>query len=102
MSEFVNWLRDNFFRAWTAVAVLVFFGWALVSRPDVLRWWKRSVDRFIETSTDLIPSPWGDRIEVTLGNFGIWVQITLAIIALRVLCGCVAFCWSHRDWLGRS
>ena len=32
-----------------------------------------------------MPYPWGDRIEATLGNFGLWVQITLAIIAFRIL-----------------
>jgi hypothetical protein len=30
-----------------------------------------------------LPYPWGDRIEAALGNFGLWVQITLAIVAFR-------------------
>ena len=39
----------------------------------------------IEAACGLLPYPWGDRVEATLGNFGLWVQITLAIIALRIL-----------------
>ena len=38
----------------------------------------------IETGCGLLPYPWGDRIEATLGNFGLWVQITLAIIVFRI------------------
>ena len=38
-----------------------------------------------ERGCDLLPYPWGDRLEATLGNFGLWVQITLAIVAFRLL-----------------
>jgi len=79
------WLRRQLFRIWTAAAVLVAYGVAWVERPDVLTWWKRSTTLFIERSCELLPYPWGDRTEATLGNFGLWVQITMAIVVFRVL-----------------
>jgi len=39
----------------------------------------------------VLPYPWGDRIESTLGNFGLWVQITLAIVAFRFFMWLIAF-----------
>jgi hypothetical protein len=41
---------------------------------------------------DALPYPWGDRIEIALRELGgfIWFQITLAIIALRLLLSLVA------------
>ena len=80
-----EWARSHFFRAWTACAILVAYVYAWVHAPELLIWWKRSTTRAIEAICGLIPYPWGDRIEATLGNFGLWVQITLAIIAFRIL-----------------
>jgi hypothetical protein len=78
-------LRSHIFRAWTAGAILAayVYGWLYV--PEVLTWWKRTTTTIIEAGCNLLPYPWGDRIETTLGNFGLWVQITLAIIAFRIL-----------------
>lgn len=78
-------VRSHVFRMWTALAVLAgyIYGWLYV--PEILTWWKRMTTSAIEAGCDLLPYPWGDRIEATLGNFGLWVQITLAIIAFRIL-----------------
>ncbi len=78
-------VRSHIFRLWTACAVLAayVYGWLYV--PEWLTWWKRTTTAVIEDGCSLLPYPWGDRIEATLGNFGLWVQITLAIIAFRIL-----------------
>jgi hypothetical protein len=73
------------FRFWTALLVLAGFVYGWLYIPEGLTWWKRTTTSLIETGCGLLPYPWGDRIEATIGNFGIWVQITLAIIAFRVL-----------------
>ena len=79
------WLRTHVFRAWTAAAVLAAYVYGWIYFPEVLTWWKRTTTNLIETGCGQLPYPWGDRIEATLGNFGLWVQITLAIIVFRIL-----------------
>jgi hypothetical protein len=93
-------LRGHLFRAWTACAVLAawVFGWLYF--PEMLTWWKRTTTALIEAGCDRLPYPWGDRIEATVGNFGLWVQITLAIIALRILVW-LAMSALRRIWGGR-
>ena len=78
-------VRSHLFRAWTACAILAayVYGWLYV--PEMLTWWKRATMTIIERACDHLPYPWGDRIEATIGNFGLWVQITLAIVAFRIL-----------------
>ncbi|HYF13331.1 MAG TPA: hypothetical protein VD928_03490 [Candidatus Paceibacterota bacterium] len=83
----LDWIGMHFFRFWTMLAVLIFFGWCWVYRPEYLTWWKRHVDEWVITAASYLPYPWGDRIESTLGNFGIWVQITLAIVIFRFIVG---------------
>jgi hypothetical protein len=78
-------LRSHFFRVSTAGAILAAYIYGFFDAPEVLTWWKRTTTGLIESGCNLLPYPWGDRIEATLGNFGLWVQITLAIIALRIL-----------------
>ena len=78
-------VRNHLFRAWTALAILGGYVYAWFYAPEVLTWWKRSTTSAIEGMCDLLPYPWGDRIEATLGNFGLYVQITVAIIAFRIL-----------------
>jgi hypothetical protein len=78
-------VRGHVFRIWTACAVLAAYAYSWIYFPHLLTWWKRSTTAVIETGCDLLPYPWGDRIEATFGNFGLWVQITLAIIAFRIL-----------------
>lgn len=78
-------VRNHVFRVWTAAAILAayVYGWLYV--PELLTWWKRTTTSAIEAACGLMPYPWGDRLEATLGNFGLWVQITLAIVVFRIL-----------------
>jgi hypothetical protein len=78
-------LRNHIFRTWTACAVLAGYAYGWLYAPEMLTWWKRTTTSCIEALCGLVPYPWGDRIEATLGNFGLWVQITLAIIVFRIL-----------------
>jgi hypothetical protein len=73
------------FRTWTACAVLAAYVYGWLYHPEMLTWWKRTTTSIIEDTCRLLPYPWGDRIESTLGNFGLWVQVTLAIIGFRFL-----------------
>jgi hypothetical protein len=95
------WWRRHLFRVWTACAVLAayVYGWLYV--PEMLTWWKRTTTTMIESGCSLLPYPWGDRIEATLGNFGLWVQITLAIIVFRILMW-LAISLLRRGWAGRT
>jgi hypothetical protein len=77
-------VRNHVFRLWTAGTILAAYIYGWLYAPEVLTWWKRTTTTAIEAGCDLLPYPWGDRIEATLGNFGLWVQITLAIIAFRM------------------
>jgi hypothetical protein len=86
------WLRVQFFRFWTALVVLVTYGYLWLNKPEYLSWWKRSVDSLIETSSGQFPYPWGDRVESTIGNFGLWVQVTLAILIFRAALGILLLC----------
>ena len=94
-------IRSHVFRAWTACAVLAAYVYGWLYFPEVLTWWKRTTTMIIEAGCNLLPYPWGDRIEATLGNFGLWVQITLAIIVFRILMWLVGLsvrrAWAVRD-----
>ena|ERR1022692_2508649 len=78
-------VRSHVFRAWTALVILAgyIYGWLYI--PEALTWWKRTTTSAIEAGCSLLPYPWGDRIEATVGNFGLWIQITFAIIMFRIL-----------------
>ncbi len=78
-------IRSHLFRVWTAIAVLAGYVYAWVYVPEALTWWKRSTTAAIEAMCDLLPYTWGDRLEATIGNFGLWVQITIGIVAFRIL-----------------
>jgi hypothetical protein len=93
-------LRSQFFRLWTAGAVLAAYACAWFYLPETLTWWKRTTTAMIEQGCDLLPYPWGDRLEATLGNFGLWVQITLAIVAFRILVWLAAIVL-RRIWTAR-
>jgi hypothetical protein len=81
------WFRVHFFRFWTALAVLAASAYLWLYKPEYLTWWKRSIDRLIEGGSSQLPYPWGDRLESTIGNFGIWVQLTVAILVFRTILG---------------
>lgn len=77
--------RNYAFRAWTACAVLGAFVYGFVYLPEWLVWWKRATEGTIHVICQVLPYPWGDRIEATVGNFGLFVQVTVAIVAFRVV-----------------
>ncbi|MBV9081604.1 MAG: hypothetical protein JOZ62_02925 [Acidobacteriaceae bacterium] len=70
-----------------AVFVLALYGYLWLNKPEYLTWWKRTIDYVIQSSCAKLPYPWGDRVESTLGNFGIWVQLSLAILSFRAVLG---------------
>jgi hypothetical protein len=86
------WLRIQLFRFWTALAVLGTYVYLWINKPEYLSWWKRHVDTLIESGSGQLPYPWGDRIESTIGNFGLWVQVTLAILVFRTAIGVLLLC----------
>jgi hypothetical protein len=94
-------IRSHLFRAWTACAILAAYVYGWLYAPETLTWWKRTTTAMIEAACGLLPYPWGDRVEATLGNFGLWVQITLAIIVFRILVWLVMSAlrrfWAARD-----
>ncbi len=95
-----EWLRSQFFRAWTAAAILAAYAYGWLYAPEILTGWKRATTKMIESACDLLPYPWGDRIEATIGNLGLWVQITLAIIVFRILTWLVVTVF-RRLWTAR-
>ena len=59
------WVRVQFFRFWTALAVLGTYGYLWSDRPEYFSWRKRSVDALIESGSAQLPYPWGDGIELS-------------------------------------
>ena len=89
MEAWRNWLLTHIFRIITAAIVLVGYGYGLIYFPQALTWWKRTVTTLVERGCGLLPYPWGDRFEATVGDFGLWVQLTVAILAFRVIASVV-------------
>jgi hypothetical protein len=78
----------------------IILAWGLIVaafyyRPDLLKWALRTITHGIEAIGDSLPSPWGDRAEVILRELGgfVWFQITLIIVAIRMLFSGVAMAW---------
>jgi hypothetical protein len=96
-ADFVSWARVHFFRFWTATAVIMLFGLCFWYAPELLTAWQKAVLNLIQSATELLPYPWSNRVQFLMINFGasIWLQFTLAIILLRVLCWPVAR-WRRR------
>jgi hypothetical protein len=88
------------FRAFTAILAWLLIGATFYYRPDLIKWALRAGTHAIETVSDAIPSPWGDRLEVVLREVGgfIWLQITVLIICIRIVLSSVAGLWrvAHR------
>src|SRR3954454_1168354 len=93
--NFKSWIKTHTSRAGTLVV-----GWgvlvaAFVYRPDLLKWWLRSVTGWIEGISDILPYPWGDRIEIFVRTVGasVWLQIALIIVAVRVVAWIIGVVW---------
>ncbi len=89
------WLRTLAARAGTLVVGWAVLGAAFVYRPDLLKWWLRSVTNWIEHISDVIPYPWGDRIEIFVRTIGasVWLQIALVIVAVRIIAWLIGALW---------
>lgn len=90
-----KWILTHFFRTWTALVTLVAFGAGFLYKPEWLTWWLRTTMSGIEKGSALLPYPWGDRFEVALRGIGgsFWIQITLAILIVRVFMSLIAYAW---------
>ena len=86
------WALTHLFRTWTALVTLVAFGLGFLYKPEWLTWWFRTTMMGIEKTSGLLPYPWGDRFEVALRGIGgsFWIQITLAILIVRVFASLLA------------
>jgi hypothetical protein len=72
--------RTQTFRFLTMVATWLLIFAAFLYHPEWIRNWLRFVTHLIEGFADLVPQPWGARLEVMLKEIGgvIWVQIASA------------------------
>jgi len=86
------------FRFLTMIGAWMLIFCAFLYHPEWIRGTLRLLTHAIETVADQVPEPWGSRAEVILRELGgiIWVQITVAIVLLRLIlwvpfhiCGCV-------------
>ena len=89
LDGFWSWLRVQLFRLWTALLVLAVYAYLWVNGPEYLTWWKRATTTLIEKACGLLPYPWGDRVETSIGDIGLWLQIALAILLLRAVVGVI-------------
>jgi hypothetical protein len=98
-ADLLTWFRVHFFRFWTATVVVFLFGFCFWYAPELLTGWQRMVLSLIQSGSEMLPYPWSNRVQYVMINFGasIWLQFTLAIILLRVLCWPVARWLRHRQ-----
>jgi hypothetical protein len=98
-ADLLTWFRVHFFRFWTATVVVFLFGFCFWYAPELLTGWQRMVLSLIQSGSEMLPYPWSNRVQYIMINFGasIWLQFTLAIILLRVLCWPVARWLRHRQ-----
>jgi hypothetical protein len=80
-------LRTHSFRLVTVIAAWLLLALAFYESPEVLTGAQRLIQRGIEFVGDNIPPPWGPRIEFVFREIGglIWLQITLLVLALRIV-----------------
>lgn len=92
--ELKNWVRVHAFRTGTAFGTILLLGLCFWYRPELLAWYLRKSMALIEVTSGQLPYPWGDQVEIALKAIGghVWFQITLAIIAVRVVSWIAAVC----------
>jgi hypothetical protein len=88
-------VKVHSFRTLTVVLAWVLIVAAFYQKPELLTGIQRAMQRGIESVGDNIPSPWGPRIEFVFREIGgfIWLQITLVVVALRLLLSGIAASW---------
>jgi hypothetical protein len=79
--------RAHTFRFLTMIVAWALILAAFLYHPEWIRDWLRFMTHSIEALADLVPEPWGSRIEVMLKEIGgvIWIQIASAIVLVRLL-----------------
>jgi hypothetical protein len=94
-SGFKHHAKVHTFRITTAIAAWLLIVAAFYYHPEWIKWALRTVTGGIETAADAVPYPWGDRVEIVLRELGgfVWFQVTLAILALRLVCSLLAAMW---------
>ena len=90
-----RWVLTHVFRFCTALLTLAGFAMGFLYRPEWLTWWFRTTMAGIEAASGALPYPWGDRFEVVMRGIGgsFWIQITLAILIVRVAASLLAWTW---------
>jgi hypothetical protein len=90
-----RWALTHVFRFCTALMTLAAFALGFLYKPEWLTWWFRTTMAGIETASGALPYPWGDRFEVAMRGIGgsFWIQITLAILIVRVAASLLAWMW---------
>jgi hypothetical protein len=75
------------FRFFTMIAAWVLILCAFLYHPEWIRASLRLLTHAVESLADQVPEPWGSRVEIMLRELGgiIWVQITVAIVLLRLI-----------------
>ena len=93
-SRFGYQLKVHTFRTLTAVLAWGLIVVAFYQKPELLAEARGLVQRGIEAVGEAIPSPWGRGWEAfrDLGGLA-WLQITMVIIAVRVLLSLIAATW---------
>lgn len=85
-------LKVHSFRTMTVILAWVLLALAFYQDPALLTGAQRLMQRGIEYIGDGIPPPWGPRIEFVFREIGglIWLQITLLVLALRIVLSAVS------------
>ena len=87
-------LKVHTFRTLTAVLVWALVVAAFYQKPDLLTSAQQLMQRGIEAAGDAVPLPWGHGW-IAFRELGglIWLQITVVILALRMVLSTIAATW---------
>ena len=90
-------LKVHSFRTFTVLLAWGLIVAAFYQKPELLTGAQRLMQRGIEAVGDAVPSPWGPRMEFVFREIGglIWLQITLVVLALRMVLSMIAVTWRH-------
>ena len=80
------------FRALPVVLAWLMIAAAFYEKPELLTGLQRAIQSGMQFVGDNVPAPWGPRIEFVFREIGgfIWLQITLLVLALRVVLSVLA------------
>ena len=87
-------LKVHTFRTLTAVLVWALVVAAFYQKPDLLTSAQQLMQRGIEAAGDAVPLPWGHGW-IAFRELGglIWLQITVLILAVRIMLSTIAATW---------